>query len=74
MDWFILKCGESPTSEYNYTKVDNEPSCTGKISICSVRAYANEHNQPILTTELKSEMIRALLRRRDTEHVRLHNC
>ena len=74
MDWFILKCGKSPTNECNYTKVCDEPSCCGNVSICAVRACADDHDHPILTEELKDEMIWALIHRQDTQHVKLHAC
>ena len=74
MEWFILKCGKNPHDECNYTKVDIEPSCCGNKSICAVKASADEHDHPILTEGLKNEMSRALIRRKNTQHVRLHSC
>lgn len=74
MAWFILKCGSSPNKKCNYTKICSEPSCCGKQSVCAIEACADEYEQPIITKELKEEMLWALYNRQNSSRVHLRDC
>lgn len=74
MAWFILKCGSSPTKACNYKKISSEPSCCGNESICAIEACPDEHEHPIITDELRDEMLWALYNRRNSSHVHLYDC
>lgn len=74
MAWFILKCGGSPTKKCDYTKINCEPSCCGSQTICAIEACSDEHENPIITEELKDEMLLALYNRQNSSHIQLNSC
>lgn len=72
LSWYILSLGNDPTTKYNYEKVYAQPTCCGTEAICAIRAFDDGHNHPLISEQLKFEMISALWNNRETPNVRLH--
>lgn len=72
LSWYILSLGHDPTTKYNYEKIYSEPTCCGSEAICAIRAFDDGNNHPLITEQLKFEMIAALWNNVETSNVRLH--
>ena len=71
MAWYQLIATGDPTDANDYNAVGG-PSCIGATNfICAIQASPDSSNKPILTTNLRNEMINALNNRASTTNVQL---
>ena len=64
--WFTFSgVPDDPNDPLNYTAVGSQPTtCTGTNQICAIYAN-NASGNPVITNELKSDMLIALSNRED---------
>lgn len=71
MNWFIFT-GTNPNNPSDYTLVASSPVCPFPTQkLCAIQATNDGNNQPIITCELKSEIILALNNETNTTNVKL---
>ena len=73
MNWFKLT-GTDPSNPSHYTLVSIAPICIPPLQkICAIYALNDGNNQPVITCELKNEMINALQNQVNTTNVLLES-
>lgn len=71
MNWFKFT-GTDPSQPSHYSLVASIPVCPFPTQkICAIQAMNDGNDQPIITCELKNEMILALQNETNTTHVLL---